>query len=371
MGSDVDRKLRLLGLVIAFASACGTPAASSGDVPTSRETTSPEPTASNVVSAPPSNPTSEPSSASAARIAFTGFRDGQSDVYTIAPDGSALARVTNSQQVEHHVFWLLDGSRLAFAWSEPGEAGDYHASLATVQPDGSDRRELGSVQTAYSEPVLSPDGRYVAFGGDGDQTGKTGIIVLDLRNGTRTQLTTDGEGSPVWSPDGNHILAFAPSRVVVVVEVASGVVIGRIEDPNVAEVLGWLDDGTAILYGACEPRCGALPVTAANPDGSNARRYDGPLPAAPTGVRSPDGAWVAAVIGDSLLVGAIGGTTLTPLIPASWSARGQPSWSADSNQLAFSAATEVAGPIRVYVVERTGGEPVAITPGPRDFSVSW
>lgn len=358
---------------------CGAPAASAPPRSSIPPTTAPSPAPGLPSAAAPSRPestpspppTSLPSAAGpvAYRIAFLqGTSAGQHDVF-VASDRSGVLRLTEDERNEHALFWLQDGSRLAFSWSSPTNI--YRAALASVLPDGTDRKELGPVQTIYSEPVVSPDGRYVAYGGDGDPSGETGIVLLDLHDGSRIQLTTDGAGAPVWSPDGSRILALAPSRVVVVIDVPSGEVIARIEDETVQEVLGWSADGSSVIYGDCDPGCGLLPATIANADGSSIRRFDGPLPMVHIGVPSPDGASRAYVDGGVLVVSDAAGTAARPVSATGLNVRGQPTWSGDGRWLAFSAGVGVMRDFRIYIVSVSGGTPLKVTSGPDDTDPAW
>jgi len=54
----------------------------------------------------------------------------------------------------------------------------------------------------YTLPRLSPDGKKLAFTGDGSD-----IYVYDLERDATSRLTFSGHGNvPVWAPDGNHIV---------------------------------------------------------------------------------------------------------------------------------------------------------------------
>ena len=56
-----------------------------------------------------------------------------------------------------------------------------------------------------AEPQISPDGRYVAY--QSDESGKGQIYVRtfpDVAKG-RWQVSSDGGGSPLWSPDGREL----------------------------------------------------------------------------------------------------------------------------------------------------------------------
>jgi Tol biopolymer transport system component len=54
----------------------------------------------------------------------------------------------------------------------------------------------------YSNPRLSPDGRKLAFAGDGPD-----IYIYDLERDTTRRLTFTGHSAiPVWAPDGRHLV---------------------------------------------------------------------------------------------------------------------------------------------------------------------
>ncbi len=56
-------------------------------------------------------------------------------------------------------------------------------------------------------PSLSPDGNHVAFSWTGPQQDNPDIYVQTIGSGSPLRLTTDrrGDSNPVWSPDGRWI----------------------------------------------------------------------------------------------------------------------------------------------------------------------
>ena len=70
-------------------------------------------------------------------------------------------------------------------------------------------KELGSVTPPgmYHNPRLSPDGKSVAVARLDPQTVLSSIWLFDLSRGSSSRLTFAGHDySPVWSPDGQHIV---------------------------------------------------------------------------------------------------------------------------------------------------------------------
>ena len=49
------------------------------------------------------------------RIAFVSQRDGQSDIYSMNPDGSDVTQITNDAAIDTYPVWSPDRSQLAYA----------------------------------------------------------------------------------------------------------------------------------------------------------------------------------------------------------------------------------------------------------------
>ena len=111
--------------------------------------------------------------------------------------------------------------------------------------------ELGG----YSNPALSPDGRWLAVSVEDPRVGKRDIWVYDLKRGTSTRLTSDpgDELNPAWSPDGRRI-AFTASRKQGQREVYILDAIGAGEPEQISSGDGlknveqWTPDGKYLLF---------------------------------------------------------------------------------------------------------------------------
>jgi eukaryotic-like serine/threonine-protein kinase len=106
-----------------------------------------------------------------------------------------------------------------FSVSADGEVLAYEAAGTPARPGGSPTRlvwltrggaEAGSVgePNDYRAPRLSPDGQKLAVNVIDPKDGTTDVWVYDLARSTFGRFTFDTgmENSPVWAPDGRHIL---------------------------------------------------------------------------------------------------------------------------------------------------------------------
>ena len=91
---------------------------------------------------------------------------------------------------------------------------DDNGEIATISPDGNDRRTLTDTDKRYQFPVWSPDGQYVAAIG-GDRQGSGVYIVRDVENSPEPDERYFSRlQSPVylyWSPDSTHLSFIANS----------------------------------------------------------------------------------------------------------------------------------------------------------------
>ena len=115
------------------------------------------------------------------------------------------ARPLTGEELEARTSFLMFG----FSASQNGvlvfqSVADSASRLVWYDQNG---KELGQLpQVGYSDPDLSPDGRFLVVSSDDEHNGKRFLRVVDLQRGTSTRLTETGdEHYPLWSRDGKRI----------------------------------------------------------------------------------------------------------------------------------------------------------------------
>jgi Tol biopolymer transport system component len=194
------------------------------------------------------------------------------------------------------------------------------AEVVSVSRDGSDVAPLDSGWSAPVAPegglALSPDGSKVALSVRDSTTGRLDLVVLPLRAGPATRLTSEGAGvnlRPAWSPDGRRVLYVS----------AEG-------------------DGTGRLW---ERRADGAGRPAPVPMAEKRSAWEG--------LWSPDGRWIVyrtsdgdAGNGDILAVRTSGDTTPVPLVATRAQEYG-PALSPDGRWLAYTSSS--SGRMEIYV----------------------
>jgi TolB protein len=144
-------------------------------------------------------------------IVFASDRMEADDLWTIAPDGSDLRRVTVHAGYPwyYEPSWSPDGAWIVFEASRPGDSPDGRVGeIWKVRSDGSD---LTRLTTGFDDrqPNWSPAGDRILFQRRVPPGGWWDIHVIapdggDARNITSTPAVYEADGS--WSPGGTCIV---------------------------------------------------------------------------------------------------------------------------------------------------------------------
>ena len=139
------------------------------------------------------------------KIAFTSLRDGNSDIYVMDGDGGNQRRVTLHPARDSLPAWSPDGKKIAFV-SNRNNANKDHTQIWVIDADGKNPIRLtdGLVDTY---PDWSPDGAKIAY-----DAHPAGITVMDA-DGKDKRLLTRGV-HPSWSPDGKRIAFISTVGVI-------------------------------------------------------------------------------------------------------------------------------------------------------------
>jgi Tol biopolymer transport system component len=126
------------------------------------------------------------------------------------------------------------------------------AELAWFDRSGNRISRLGPT-AQFSNPALSPDGKWVATGRRDAQGGRD-LWLFDLGRGTNTRLTFDpaDEFNPTWSPDGKQIAFTGTSRghrdIYVMDAHGTRAPEVLLESPEQKNVEQWSPDGKYLVY---------------------------------------------------------------------------------------------------------------------------
>jgi Tol biopolymer transport system component len=138
-----------------------------------------------------------------AQIAFVSTNEGQ--IYVMDRDGGNVTRLTDDQSNDQvpantRPIWSPDGAKIVFSANRDG-----NAEIYMMAPDGSEQLNLTNDPASDGFPVWSPDGHYIAFISDRD--GDNDVYVMSPGSAAVKALdSAANELLPTWSPDGNYLL---------------------------------------------------------------------------------------------------------------------------------------------------------------------
>ncbi|HEX8424416.1 MAG TPA: hypothetical protein VF634_13445, partial [Pyrinomonadaceae bacterium] len=285
------------------------------------------------------------------KIAFVSNRDGNNEIYTMEPDGTAQTNLTNHPADDTDPAWSPDGTKIAFSSDRDG-----NSQIYVMNADGTNVTRITNNEHYDKEPSWSPDGTKIAFTrmaipptpeptpctnrfcGDWDMfppLQQDDIYVMNADGSNQAQLT-DSQGQdnhPAWSPDSTKIVYDATNfnfccnqpgatcacylganYTVIYVMNADGsnkqALTERVAPPNGMQadtVPAWAPDNSKIIFARTlsiynweeGTDSGSNALYTMNPDGSGLALFDDTDPSSNTEPAwSPDAAKVAYVSGN-------------------------------------------------------------------------
>jgi len=189
------------------------------------------------------------------RIVFASDVESVNDeVFSIASDGTAVQRVTETDSLNWEPSWSPDCSQIVFQSDRSG-----NWDIWRMMADGSSPVQLTDHSADDWEPNWSPDGATIVF--QSDRSGNWDIWTMDVNGGALANVTNDPaeDTDPSWSPDGTRIVyssdrgaddaaSLTDDGSIWAIEASGGAPIQITNDPAYDGAPSWSPDGNLIAF---------------------------------------------------------------------------------------------------------------------------
>ena len=138
------------------------------------------------------------------RLAYTSASVAN-QLYIMNADGSDPRPVTPRKAWENDVRWWPDGSRLIFACDRTDSPGNM-LDICEINTDGGGERRVLFHRMHDASPVVSPDGKRIAFVASSDGNREIYLMNSDGSGLVRLTRNTADDHAPKWSPGGKKLM---------------------------------------------------------------------------------------------------------------------------------------------------------------------
>jgi serine/threonine protein kinase len=191
------------------------------------------------------------------QVAFTwdGENQDNHDIYVKAIGAEQPSRLTSDRARDGSPAWSPDGTRIAFLRDKPGGGSE----VFLIPPTGGAGHKIGEVQGLANQGLSwFPDGRSLAVVDRSSPGERVGIVALNVVTGLKKKLTSPPtfDIQPVLSPDGRtlaftrQLMSPAFGAFVHVVPVAGGEPKEVVQTSVQRGRLAWAASGKEILFAA-------------------------------------------------------------------------------------------------------------------------
>lgn len=157
-------------------------------------------------------------------IAFTSLKDGDLDIYTMRIDGTNVKRLTTAPGYDGGPFWSHDGKQIVYrSWHPTDTALTNYRDLLRqrlVRPnrmeiwvmnaDGSNQHQITNLGGANFAPFFTPDDKRIIFSSNyrNPRSRNFELMLVDV-DGKNVEAVTNHpefDGFPMFSPDGRKLV---------------------------------------------------------------------------------------------------------------------------------------------------------------------
>ena len=153
-----------------------------------------------------------------AKIVFASNRDGNSEIYTMNPDGSEQVNLTRHRGQDYSPVWSPTGRQILFSSNRGGKISD----LYIMDADGGDVRRIFNRRVERRHPTWSPDGEQIAY--YRIDNGEIAIYTASIKGRDEKRIAIGMH--PAWAPDSSEI-AYMSAEVLMPLNNGGGIQIAK------------------------------------------------------------------------------------------------------------------------------------------------